>query len=492
MVKKKICVLSIFSFLLILFLLIGQLTNLNSYASTYDQVDFALALERYDLLAMQPHFPGYPYFILGGYFFHQWISDKAASLTLFNIIMYASAVIPIYRLSRIKFSKPLSLLISALVYSAGYVILMVNQPMSEGAAVAVLWWYIWSIYVADEKQNLWSKILPLLLLSVLLGIRLSYLPFSIGIVLPFYKQWKNRKLEIKQIATLGLLAIFFQLLWVGAVAVTEGSLLGFMKLALAFTDGHFNDWGGTVASTNGSLLERAFKLIGINIIWIGTAVGSYLIAGMYIIYIFCILKAVHWDILKKLKHNFLAQLLMVLISSYFLWALFAQNIDKPRHIIPIVSLSLFCLFVVVLSKFQNRMMIAFSCVFLCIHAYHTISLLNEQVNALPATYQLADYLEKKGNQFVVYTWEESRVFTYLDEPFSYKEIYTYSKFLHDKSYYKNKEILLTDKVVEGFKSQGVDLTGRVEVVKKFSSNSLFEPVYNKIALYRWESGNLGN
>ncbi len=36
------------------------------FAATWDEVDFALALDRYDLLAMQPHFPGYPYFILAG------------------------------------------------------------------------------------------------------------------------------------------------------------------------------------------------------------------------------------------------------------------------------------------------------------------------------------------------------------------------------------------------------------------------------------------
>nr|WP_232467183.1 hypothetical protein [Anoxybacillus flavithermus] len=39
------------------------------FAATWDEVDFALALDRYDLLAMQPHFPGYPYFIFGGCLF---------------------------------------------------------------------------------------------------------------------------------------------------------------------------------------------------------------------------------------------------------------------------------------------------------------------------------------------------------------------------------------------------------------------------------------
>lgn len=50
-----IALISIFS---IMFLFWTQLTHVNSFASTWDQVDYALALDRYDLMAMQPHFPG--------------------------------------------------------------------------------------------------------------------------------------------------------------------------------------------------------------------------------------------------------------------------------------------------------------------------------------------------------------------------------------------------------------------------------------------------
>lgn len=96
------------SLMFIIWMFLSQVTNLNSFASTYDQVDFALALERYDLLAMQPHFPGYPYFILGGYLVHLWVQDKAASLTLFNILLYTSAMIPMYKISRVHFSGTIS------------------------------------------------------------------------------------------------------------------------------------------------------------------------------------------------------------------------------------------------------------------------------------------------------------------------------------------------------------------------------------------------
>ncbi|MFK2827040.1 hypothetical protein QYG89_15415 [Bacillus sp. B190/17] len=476
----------VFSFLLMIGMVLAQLMFVNSFASTYDQVDFALALERYDVLAMQPHFPGYPYFILGGALIHQWIADKAASLTLFNVLIYASAVVPMYKLARSRLSASLSILTAALIYSAGFVVLMVNQPMSEGAAIAVLWWYVWSIYAAHENQGVWSNILPLFLLSVLLGIRLSYLPFISGVLFLFYKKWQSRQLQMNQLFSLGCLAIMFQLLWIGGVAITEGSFIGFMKLAFAFTNGHFNEWGGTAASADRSFIERLYQLVVENIGWTGMAVRSYVLAGMLLVYLFCFWGAVRR---KRLEYGFLAHLFIILISSYFLWALFAQNIDKPRHIIPVITLGLFGLYAVIFSKWKHGWILAFSCLFLCVQADQTTALLKEQSKELPATYQIAAYLAQRDDPFIVYAWEESRVFTYLDVPFPHKEINTYSKFLYDTSYYKNKEILLTDKVIEGFISQGIDLTGKVEPLKEFSSNSLFDPVYHHIVLYKWKSGN---
>lgn len=128
-----------------------------------------------------------------------------------------------------------------------------------------------------------------------------------------------------------------------------------------------------------------------------------------------------------------------------------------------------------------------SILLLSLQVYQTTQLLKEQARNLPATYQLASFLENRKESFVIYAWEESRVFTYLDAPFPHKEINTYAKFLHDQSYYKNRDILLTSSVIKGFESQGVDLNGKVEIIKEFSSNSLFDPVYHHIILYKWKS-----
>lgn len=473
------------SLMFIIWMFLSQVTNLNSFASTYDQVDFALALERYDLLAMQPHFPGYPYFILGGYLVHLWVQDKAASLTLFNILLYTSAMIPMYKISRAHFSVAISVLVATLTYCSGFVVLMVNQPMSEGAAIAVLWWYVWSIHVAWKKQSFWSQVIPLFLLSILLGIRLSYLPFSIGVLFLLYKLWKEKQLLLKDMVPLVLLAVLFQLLWVSGVALTEGGFVGFMKLALSFTSGHFNDWGGAATSVDRSFFSRMYQLIIENIGWTGIGIRSFILISMFAVMFLCFFQAFSW---KRIKSNYLFQLFTILIVVYFSWVLFAQNVEKPRHIIPLITLGTFCLFSMVFSKWKTTFMITFSLLLLSVQAYQTTLLLKEQASELPATYQLGAYLENQTEPFVIYAWEESRVFTYLDTSFPHKEINTYSKFLHDQSYYKNKDILLTNSVLEGFISQGEDLTGKVEVVEEFSSNSLFDPVYHHIILYRWKGG----
>ena len=191
----KILVLTSVAAILILFLY--QLRHINAFAATWDQVDYSLALERFDIMAMQPHFPGYPYFILGGLFIHQFIEDQTASLTVFNILFYFSAVFPIYMLARGYVSKAFSFLITAMIYSSSYVLVTVNQPMSEGAGLAALWWYFWSIERAVRKNGRLGDWLPLVLFSILLGIRLSYLPFGVGLIYLFWKKWNEKEYTLE-------------------------------------------------------------------------------------------------------------------------------------------------------------------------------------------------------------------------------------------------------------------------------------------------------
>ena len=113
------------------------------------------------------------------------------------------------------------------------------------------------------------------------------------------------------------------------------------------------------------------------------------------------------------------------------------------------------------------------------------SYLQQQAAIEPAVYQLAHYLEEQPEDFVLYTWEETRVLQYLEVPFPHKRIYTYRIFLHDQGLYKGKTVYLTNSVVDGFRSQGFNPEGKLEKVKTFRSGKIFDPVYHKISLYKW-------
>ncbi|MBA2871673.1 hypothetical protein HNQ85_001948 [Anoxybacillus calidus] len=125
------------------------------YAATWDQVDFALALNRYDLLAMQPHFPGYPYFILGGMIVNSFIENPAKALSIFNVFMMLSATIPNFLLAKKYYESDIAWIITCLL------MLIVTQPMSEGAGIAVLWWYLWAVQMTRERLILSFHLLSL-------------------------------------------------------------------------------------------------------------------------------------------------------------------------------------------------------------------------------------------------------------------------------------------------------------------------------------------
>ena len=401
----KILVLTSVAAILILFLY--QLRHINAFAATWDQVDYSLALERFDIMAMQPHFPGYPYFILGGLFIHQFIEDQTASLTVFNILFYFSAVFPIYKLARGHVSKPFSFLITAMIYSSSYVLVTVNQPMSEGAGLAALWWYFWSIERALRKNGSLGDWLSMVLFSILLGIRLSYLPFGVGLIYLFWKKWNEKEYTLKQLSIRILFALMVQLIWVGGLVFSEGSIQGFVKLSLAFTSGHFNDWGNTAVSSDQSFLNRIFTLLFNNLFWHGLSSLSIFIATIMIVLGLLSLSHFKWSI-KTLSLSY------VMALSYFIWALLAQNVEKPRHIVPVVLFILFILFVMILKKLSHPMIAAVCLVLLLSNSVKSVQMIYEQANQPPASYQLAQYTQQMDQNSILYTWEETRVLDYLN------------------------------------------------------------------------------
>lgn len=483
-IKNNIFIYIVYCICLLSFIIlyVNMFRFASPYAGTWDSVDFALALSRYDLLAMQPHFPGYPYFILGGMFTHLFIDNPARALAVFNIILMITAVFPIFLICRRYCAKVDAILIVIVIMTASYVSISLTQAMSEGAAISILCWYFWSLEKAAESKKVLFKILPLFMFSILTGIRLSYLPFGIGILFLWLSDWRKSTsvYRLYKLFVYFILAVGFQFIWVIGVAWSEGGLASFLKLAFSFVIGHFTEWGGTAASESSvPFYARMYYLIFENLIWTGITSKSFILLILYSLLLLLFILS------RGYKTTNLHPWVRNMGILYLVWVLFAQNIDKPRHILPLVIIALLILFIPLLNgKFKNiiYMMIALLTVS---QTYTGTMLLKEQFEKPPATYQLVEFLEKKEPEsFIIYTWEEARIMDYLQPNYSYQEIYTYNYFLQDKLLYKHKIIYLTDHVLKGFELQGINMDHKVKKVAEFKSNKLVDPVYGEIILYQ--------
>lgn len=450
------------------------------FSSTWDQVDFAFALDKYDITNMQPHFPGYPFFILGGMAIHHWIGNPAQALAVCNAVLVVTAMFPMYKLAYRYVTVTQAFIVMALLQTSSYFSILVTQSMSEGAALSIVWWYIWVLMIAFERRELRFQVPPLVLFALLMGIRLSYAPFGIGIVfLLFYRHNRN----VLRVVSLILLAALLQSVWVSALVWNVGGIDGLFKLAFGFVEGHFTEWGGAVTETKEPILSRVYRLVVTNIIYVGVLSQSLVSGAILALLIALLLLRKKSHLRREIKWETL--LLLAITAIYFLWNLLAQNIDKPRHSYPIVMLLLFLLAVssIKVRPISQWLLLTFSAAQLITG----FAFVKEQALQEPATYQLARYLEKQKQPLIVYTWEETRVMDYLHVAYEHKRFYTYDYYLQDKKYRQDDTIYVTNHLIDGFRKQGARIEGNLKKVAEFRSNPLFDPVYSEIILYEWRT-----
>ncbi|WP_335872950.1 hypothetical protein [Bacillus sp. 2205SS5-2] len=456
-----------------------RLGLLSPLPQTWDEVDFILGVKEFDLINMQPHFPGYPFFMLGGMVFNHFISSPEWALLLFIQVVCISTIYPQYKLSRTYFSNEKSWLLTLALQTLAYPTFMSSLPMSEGAALSVLWWYLWSLHQAWQQNKREAVLWPILFFSVLLGIRLSYLPFGVGLLLLMVKRFQYDR-SIQELLSHVALILVSQLIWVTALIANVGSLKTFVDVATGFTGGHFNEWGGGVSEKT-DILPRFAIYVFQNIVWNGYVATSVILLISTIILVPILLRT------SLFPKTFPILLFSSVWGSYFIWGFFAQNIDKPRHILPLIVLGSFVGYVVIVKQ-QSKWATYLLILHILIQGVVGLNLLFEHKYSTPAVYQLVEKLKKEEQPILVYTWEETRVMDYLNVPFSHKRVFTYQEFLRDISMHPTETIYVTGAVIEGFKQQGTtNLEGQFKEVQRFSSLSLRDPVYSAITLYQWKS-----
>ncbi|MDQ8734287.1 nucleoporin-interacting protein [Paenibacillus sp. LHD-38] len=497
----------------LLFIFCFNLFFSSTFVRSWDEVDFVLAVDRYDLLAMQPHFPGYPYFIAGAKLVHEWVTDPVQSLIIWNAMLALSAAFPITLLARRYIGLVPAVWAAVGVQSLPYLWLMGSRPMSECAGIAVLWWYLWSVrWAADRPKSNARLGTALLLFSVLMGIRLSYFPFGIALVLLLVFQFTSltdSRNRLRRLVMAIAAAGGAQLIWIGGLIQSEGTLQGFWKLSLAFVSGHFSEWGGGVADSKVPLGTRFVTLIADHLIRDVWFSRSSALAVLYLL-LLALMGFGMWRLRGYIRDatadRKFGKWLWVCLAAYGVWVLLGQNIEKPRHIAPIAGPMLLVLYAAALktAALLNRASgdirrwkwdKTAAAIYLALAAVIAVQiavgaqLLKLQAEQKPAVYQLNDYMEALNQPFVLYTWEETRVLRYLKAGYEHRKILTFDYFHSLSQTGARQRIFLTDHVLNGFLQQNANAGSQVIPVAKFVSDDLFDPVYSRITLYEWIGSN---
>jgi hypothetical protein len=313
-------------------------------------------------------------------------------------------------------------------------------------------------------------------------------------------------------------ALCAQLVWVVGLALSEGTLSGFWKLSVAFVEGHFSEWGGGIASSNMAFSQRLPQLLGHNLIGHALLGGSVSIGILLALLLGAaaigIWQRRYWQrsfslngerqtaSLREPANREFYVWLAVCCGAYALWALFGQNIEKPRHIAPVVGPLLFFIYCAAYNTASSmwkarsserliRSSVIPVTIYLLLVALISAQmasgakLLQRQAAEDPAVYQLHRYVSALKEPFVLYTWEETRVLQYLGADYNHQRIFTYEYFKATAGASPGQRVLITDHVLQGFEQQGQQMRAHVKPIAEFHSDPLFDPVYANITLYEW-------
>jgi hypothetical protein len=371
----------------------------------------------------------------------------------------------------------------------------------------MLWWFLWSVrFAMDRPHAVLRHGLALLMFSFLMGIRLSFFPYGLALVPLWYSLWQQGATHWRRWLRVGgsaLAAGLFQLIWVAGLVLSEGNVAGFWKLSLAFVEGHFSEWGGGVISTPMPMGDRIIHLFGHNLLGSALFGGSVLIGMSLAVMVAMTLVVRRFVAAPRHFNKENRQYLIWLVGCavlYSLWALIGQNIEKPRHIVPVVAPILLLLFIYIirtadamkvsdpkssLLRLVPRFLYTLLIGLLIAQVFYGSQLLNRQATEEPAIYQLHDYLTSLQEPLILFTWEETRVLQYLHADYDHERIYTYGYFQSLAGANSDRRVFLTDHVVQGFAAQGKSVEAHLKRIAEFTSDTLFDPVYGHVTLFEW-------
>ena len=322
--------------LLVLCILSRMVTSI-FYVEDIDSLRFALAANDYDVLSNRPHFPGYPLycFILSSFY------SLLGSLGFaFSLIGGISVFILIYftgKTYQLMTSKE-SYLPGIILFFNPFVWIMSNRYMPDLMGLSLLAMGIYYFINYIKSNELKSLIFLGFSLGYLSGVRLSYLPFFLPVVVLFLKTKTLKPFLFSSI-------IFFLVWFVPWIIFTDINSL--YEVAINDAHGHFYRWGGTVLSHDADFSLRVQKIIEALFadslgFWWTDRNWMTIINTVFLSFPILITLLSFRLIYQKNKKEVV--LIMLCLLCYFLWVLFFQNVVyKPRHMMPFIPFTVLIL-----------------------------------------------------------------------------------------------------------------------------------------------------
>lgn len=271
-----------------------------------DGVNFARALVHFDPLHQSPHLPGYPVYVAATKLFALFGSAQIQALVLPAAVSFVAGALLLFAGLARRAGDDVALGATAVVALAPGAVLVGAWPGSDGLGFSILLAAA-GLIAGWPERTLGAG----LLLGLLLGTRLSWWPL-VGSA--FFLSPNPRRLAAGAGAATGawLLGLF---LFASPAALATG--------AGTFAKGHFLEWGGTAVTSEGRLPAAWHNLVELQLGGpaLALAAGALAVVG-----------------LAKTERGPWTALPLAIALPYVAWVLLAQNLDKARHLVPLLPL----------------------------------------------------------------------------------------------------------------------------------------------------------
>jgi hypothetical protein len=338
-----------------------------------DSLDFLLGMaDRFDLAALQPHFPGYPVYIGLGALLSRGLGFPAIeAATAISALASGASAIGLMVLAEAFDPRPAARFGVAALHAVAWLPWFLGsgaQSESLGAALT-----IWSFaLLARERTSIFGGVASGVLAGLALGVRASYWPLALSAL-----GLARRRAGLRGPLVGGLLGVAA---WAVPLVGLTGPL-NLIRLGRTHLAGHFVQWGGSVV-TRPDPWERLSAFVR-DLAFDGIAPSSAALFGAAAV------ACLAWLLGRRGSRSvqFDARPLLVALAPYALWVLLAQNVvEQPRHVLPLVEGALL-LGGLLLAPYPRALVFVVLCVFAA-----SAPLAIERHTAKPAAAQAADWI----------------------------------------------------------------------------------------------------